>query len=149
MVGADRLGVRFAPLFASTDELLVYLGLLEDNPHETYIEAVKVLEEIGVAYLSLAEADWDEAPELPATFRNAVREVFSGRIMYAGRYTAERAAAAIEAGWADLIAFGRPFIANPDLPQRIANGWPLNPVDASSMYGGTEKGYVDYPFYEG
>lgn len=149
VVGADRLGVRFAPLFASTDELRVYLGLLEDNPHETYIEAVKVLEEIGVAYLSLAEADWDEAPELPATFRNAVREVFSGRIIYAGRYTAERAAAAIEAGWADLIAFGRPFIANPDLPQRIANGWPLNPVDASSMYGGTEKGYVDYPFYEG
>lgn len=149
VVGADRLGVRFAPLFASTDELRVYLGLLEDNPHETYIEAVKVLEEIGVAYLSLAEADWDEAPELPATFRNAVREVFSGRIIYAGRYTAERAAAAIEAGWADLIAFGRPFIANPDLPQRIANGWPLNPVDASSMYGGTEKGYIDYPFYEG
>lgn len=149
VVGADRLGVRFAPLFASTDELRVYLGLLEDNPHETYIEAVKVLEEIGVAYLSLAEADWDEAPELPATFRNAVREVFSGRIIYAGRYTAERAAAAIDAGWADLIAFGRPFIANPDLPQRIANGWPLNPVDASSMYGGTEKGYVDYPFYEG
>ena len=149
VVGADRLGVRFAPLFASTDELRVYLGLLEDNPHETYIEAVKVLEEIGVAYLSLAEADWDEAPELPATFRNAVREVFSGRIIYAGRYTAERAAAAIEAGWADLIAFGRPYIANPDLPQRIANGWPLNPVDASSMYGGTEKGYIDYPFYEG
>ena len=149
VVGADRLGVRFAPLFASTDELRVYLGLLEDNPHETYIEAVKVLEEIGVAYLSLAEADWDEAPELPATFRNAVREVFSGRIIYAGRYTAERAAAAIEAGWADLIALGRPFIANPDLPQRIANGWPLNPVDASSMYGGTEKGYIDYPFYEG
>lgn len=149
VVGADRLGVRFAPLFASTDELRVYLGLLEDNPHETYIEAVKVLEEIGVAYLSLAEADWDEAPELPATFRSAVREVFSGRIIYAGRYTAERAAAAIEAGWADLIAFGRPFIANPDLPQRIANGWPLNPVDASSMYGGTEKGYIDYPFYEG
>ena len=59
VVGADRLGVRFAPLFASTDELRVYLGLLEDNPHETYIEAVKVLEEIGVAYLSLAEADWD------------------------------------------------------------------------------------------
>ena len=149
VVGADRLGVRFAPLFASTDELRVYLGLLEDNPHETYIEAVKVLEEIGVAYLSLAEADWDEAPELPATFRNAVREVFSGRIIYAGRYTAERAVAAIDAGWADLIAFGRPFIANPDLPQRIANGWPLNPVDASSMYGGTEKGYIDYPFYEG
>ncbi|MEE3632825.1 alkene reductase [Pseudomonas sp. AL 58] len=149
VVGADRLGVRFAPLFASTDELRVYLGLVEDNPHETYIEAVKVLEEIGVAYLSLAEADWDEAPELPDTFRNAVRGGFSGRILYAGKYTAERATAAIDAGWADLIAFGRAFIANPDLPQRIANGWPLNPLDANSMYGGTDKGYVDYPFYKG
>ena len=51
------------------------------------------------------------------------------------------------AGLADLIAFGRPFIANPDLPDRIANGWPLNAVDASTMYGGTEKGYIDYPAY--
>lgn len=148
VVGKDRVGVRFAPLFASTDEERVYLGLVEDNPQETYIEAVKVLEDIGIAYLSLAEADWDDAPELPDAFRNAVRSTFSGRILYAGRYTAARGARAIEAGWADMIAFGRPFIANPDLPERIANGWPLNPVDASSMYGGTDKGYTDYPTYQ-
>lgn len=147
VVGVDRLGVRFAPLFATTDEERAYLGLVEDNPHETYIEAVKVLEEIGIAYLSLAEADWSDAPELPETFRNAVRAVFSGQILYAGKYTADRAASAIDAGWADLVAFGRPFIANPDLPDRIANGWPLNALDASSMYGGTEKGYIDYPTY--
>lgn len=146
-IGAERVGVRFAPLFASTDEERVYLGLVEQDPHETYIEAVKILQTIGVAYVSLAEADWDSAPELPISFRQAVRAAFSGVIIYAGKYTPERAAAAVEAGWADLIAFGRPFIANPDLPARIANGWPMNPLDASSMYGGTEKGYIDYPVY--
>ncbi|MBA4289441.1 MAG: alkene reductase [Pseudomonas sp.] len=149
VVGADRLGVRFAPLFASTDEERVYLGLVEENPHETYIEAIKVLEAVGIAYLSLAEADWDDAPELPDTFRRAVRETFSGRVLYAGKYTPQRAEAAITAGWADMVAFGRPFIANPDLPARIANDWPLNALDATSMYGGTERGYSDYPTYQG
>jgi len=144
-IGADRVGIRFAPLFASTDEERVYLGLVEEDPHETYVEAVKILEEIGMAYVSLAEADWDSAPELPDSFRKAVRAAFTGKIIYAGRYTPERAAAAIEAGWADLIAFGRPFIANPDLPARIANGWPMNTLDPNSMYGGTDKGYTDYP----
>nr|WP_314487103.1 alkene reductase [uncultured Pseudomonas sp.] len=149
VVGAERLGVRFSPLFATTDEARVYLGLVEDDPQQTYVEAVKILEQVGIAYLSLAEADWDGAPELPAAFRQAVRAAFSGRILYAGKYTAERAAAAIEGGWADLAGFGRPFIANPDLPARIANGWPLNPVDPTSMYGGTEIGYIDYPRYQG
>jgi len=149
VVGKDRLGVRFAPLFASTDEARVYLGLVEENPHETYVEAVKVLEEVGIAYLSLAEADWENAPELPESFRSAVREVFSGRILYAGKYTAERGKRVLEAGWGDLVAFGRPFIANPDLPKRIANGWPLHPVDPASMYGGTAVGYTDYPTYGG
>jgi N-ethylmaleimide reductase len=48
-----------------------------------------------------------------------------------------------------MVAFGRPFIANPDLPARIANDWPLNALDATSMYGGTERGYSDYPTYQG
>lgn len=147
VVGKDRLGVRFSPLFTTTGEDRVYLGLVEDDPHETYIEAVKILEEVGIAYVSLAEADWDNAPEMPESFRVAVRENFSGTILLAGKYTAERAVRAIEAGWADLIAFGRPFIANPDLPERIANDWPLNTPDPSTMYGGTEKGYTDYPTY--
>lgn len=148
VVGNDRLGIRFAPLFATTDEDRVYLGLVEENPHETYIEAIKVLENIGIAYLSLAEADWENAPELPETFRTAVRKNFSGAILYAGKYTAERGIRVIEEGWGDLIAFGRPFIANPDLPERIANNWPLNQVDPTSMYGGTHKGYTDYSTYQ-
>ncbi|HIB3370182.1 TPA: alkene reductase [Pseudomonas aeruginosa] len=147
VVGKERLGVRFAPLFASTEEDRVYLGLVEEDPHETYIEAVKVLEQVGIAYVSLAEADWDNAPELPETFRNAVRSNFSGKVLYAGKYTVERGVRVVKAGWGDLIAFGRPFIANPDLPERIAQGWPLNAVDPATMYGGTDKGYTDYPAY--
>ena len=147
VVGKERLGVRFAPLFASTEEDRVYLGLVEEDPHETYIEAIKVLEQVGIAYVSLAEADWDNAPELPETFRNAVRSNFSGKVIYAGKYTVERAVRVVKAGWGDLIAFGRPFIANPDLPERIAHGWPLNAVDPATMYGGTDKGYTDYPAY--
>ena len=147
VVGKERLGVRFSPLFASTEEDRVYLGLVEEDPHETYIEAIKVLEQVGIAYVSLAEADWDNAPELPETFRNAVRSNFSGKVIYAGKYTVERAVRVVKAGWGDLIAFGRPFIANPDLPERIAQGWPLNAVDPATMYGGTDKGYTDYPSY--
>jgi N-ethylmaleimide reductase len=148
VVSKDRMGVRFAPLFTSTNEARVYLGLVESDPHETYIEAIKILEEMGVAYLSIAEADWDNAPDLPEDFRDDVRRTFSGRIIYAGRYTAERAERVIAAGWGDLIAFGRPFIANPDLPARIAHGWPLNALDARTMYGGTAAGYTDYPTYQ-
>lgn len=147
VVGKERLGVRFAPLFASTEEDRVYLGLVEEDPHETYIEAIKVLEQVGIAYVSLAEADWDNAPELPETFRNDVRSNFSGKILYAGKYNVERGVRVVKAGWGDLIAFGRPFIANPDLPERIAHGWPLNAVDPATMYGGTDKGYTDYPSY--
>lgn len=148
-VGADRLGVRFTPLFTGTDQDRVYIGLVEEDPHTTYIEAIKVLEAAGVAYVSIAEADWDNAPDLPESFRRDVRASFSGKILYAGRYTAERGERLIEAGLADLIAFGRPFIANPDLPARIANGWPLNPLDPATVYGGTEKGLTDYPSYSG
>jgi N-ethylmaleimide reductase len=147
VVGSDRLGVRFTPLFTSTDQDRVYIGFVEDDPHHTYIEAIKLLEEAGVAYLSIAEADWDNAPDLPDAFRRDVRRTFSGRIIYAGRYTAERGSRLIDANLADLIAFGRPFIANPDLPARIANGWPLNPLNPATIYGGAEKGLTDYPVY--
>ena len=147
VVGPERLGVRFSPLFSGTDEYRVYIGLVEEDPHHTYIEAIKVLQASGIAYVSIAEADWDNAPVLPDTFREAVRSTFSGRIIYAGRYTAERGAKLVEAGLADLIAFGRPFIANPELPQRLFNGWPLNPLREEGMYGGGEVGYIDYPVY--
>lgn len=147
VVGKDRVGVRFAPLFESTDEVRVYLGLVEDNPHETYIEAVKLLEKIGIAYLSFAEADWDSAPDLPVSFCEDIRKSFSGTLMFAGKYTAEKARQMLSDGHGDIFGFGRPFIANPDLPKRIQNDWPLSSVDAATMYGGTDAGYTDYSLY--
>ncbi|MGH1372098.1 MAG: alkene reductase [Cellvibrionaceae bacterium] len=147
VVGSDRMGVRFAPLFESTDEERVYLGLVESDPHTTYTEAIKLLNEAGIAYLSLAEADWDNAPDLPDDFYSEVREIFSGRIMYAGKYSAEKALRVLQAGHGDMFGFGRPFIANPDLPERIRNQWPLNETDGDTLYGGTDIGYTDYPAY--
>lgn len=141
-IGKEKVGVRFAPLFTSTDEARTYLGLVEEDPHTTYIEAIKILESAGIAYLSIAEADWDNAPPMPEAFRRDVRKTFSGAIMYAGRYTAQTGSQLLESGLADLVAFGRPFIANPDLPARIANDWPLNELDATTVYGGTAAGYV-------
>ena len=148
VVGADRLGVRFAPLFSSTDETRVYLGLVESDPQNTYIEAIKLLEQAGIAYLSIAEADWNNAPDLPEQFYKAARAQFSGRIIYAGKYTVDKALRILNNGYGDLFAFGRPFIANPDLPERIKQQWPLNEADAATMYGGTEVGYSDYPYYK-
>ncbi|RON91345.1 alkene reductase [Pseudomonas fluorescens] len=146
-IGKEKVGVRFAPLFTTTEEARTYLGMVEEDPHTTYIEAIKVLEDVGIAYLSIAEADWDDAPAMPQTFRRAVRETFSGAIIYAGRYNAESGAQLLESGLADLVAFGRPFMANPDLPARIANDWPLNPLNPATVYGGNAEGYVDYPTY--
>ncbi|MGE6808806.1 MULTISPECIES: alkene reductase [unclassified Pseudoalteromonas] len=148
VVGADRLGVRFAPLFSSTDETRVYLGLVESDPQNTYIEAIKLLEQAGIAYLSIAEADWNNAPDLPEQFYKAARAQFSGRIIYAGKYTVDKALRILNNGYGDLFAFGRPFIANPDLPERIKQQWPLNEADAATMYGGTEVGYSDYSYYK-
>lgn len=149
IMGADKVGVRFAPLFESTDEERVYLGLVESDPHATYIAAIKVLNSIGIAYLSLAEADWDNAPDLPDAFYQDVRKHFEGCIMYAGQYTPEKALRILTEGKGDIFGFGRPFIANADLPERIKNDLPFNPVDPASLYGGTDKGYTDYPQYNG
>ena len=72
--------------------------------------------------------------------------VYGGTLIYAGKYTKEKAEAALQAGWADLIGFGRPYIANPDLPYRLQHDLPLNQPDASTFFGGAAKGLTDYPF---
>ncbi|MBB1603541.1 alkene reductase [Variovorax sp. UMC13] len=139
VVGRERLGVRLAPL-------TTLQGAVDDTPESTYLAAAKVLDEIGVAYLHIAEADWEDAPEMSAAFKEALRLIYGGTLIYAGQYTAERAEAALRKGWADLIGFGRPFIANPDLPERLRLGMPLNVPDASRFFGGAAAGYTDYPY---
>lgn len=137
-IGADRVGVRLAPL-------TTLQGAVDDTPQATYLAAAKLLDEIGVAYLHIAEADWDDAPGMPDAFREALRMIYRGTLIYSGKYTKARAQDALARGWADLIGFGRPFIANPDLPYRLRHDVPLSEGDRSRYFGGGAEGYTDYP----
>ncbi len=139
VAGGKRVGLRLSPLTTMQ-------GAVDDTPQATYLGAAKVLGDIGVAYIHIAEADWEDAPDMPAAFKEALRLVYGGTLIYAGKYTLERAEAAIRHGWADLIGFGRPFIANPDLPERLRQGLPLNELDTGRFFGGSSAGYTDYPF---
>lgn len=139
VVGPERVGVRLAPL-------TTLQGAVDDTPQATYLGAASVLDDLGVAYIHIAEADWDDAPDMPDAFKEALRLVYRGTMIYAGKYTLERAERALRNGWADLIGFGRPFIANPDLPYRLRHALPLNEPDRSHFFGGTHIGYTDYPF---
>ncbi|RZT39268.1 alkene reductase [Cupriavidus agavae] len=134
----DRVGIRLAPLTTLN-------GCVDADPETTYTAAAKLLGEIGVGYIHIAEADWEDAPDMPMAFKQRLRAVYPGTLIYAGKYTAARAEAALSEGWADLIAFGRPFVANPDLPERLRTGAMLNPTDRDTLFGGGVHGYTDYP----
>ncbi len=135
---ASRVGIRLAPLTTLN-------GCVDDDPETTYLAAAKLLGELGVGYLHIAEADWDDAPLMPVAFKQKLRAAFPGVLIYAGKYTADRAREAIAAGWADLVAFGRPFVANPDLPARLRAGVPLAQHDRDTLFGGGAQGLTDYP----
>jgi len=134
----DRVGIRLAPLTTLN-------GCVDADPEATYTEAARRLGELGVGYIHIAEADWDDAPHMPLAFKRRLREVFPNTLIYAGKYTAERADAALREGWADLIAFGRPFVANPDLPERLRTGAVLNLHNRDTLFGGGAHGLTDYP----
>ncbi|ROS71117.1 alkene reductase [Vibrio crassostreae] len=141
-IGADRVGVRLAP-FTSLN------GTVDATPVETYTAAAVYLNLYKIVYLHIAEVDWDDAPETPKAFKTAVREAFKGVLIYAGKYDSERGEQAVAEGVTDMVGFGRPFVANPDLPARIQNGFPLAPHDPNTLFGGAEKGLTDYPEYAG
>ena len=140
-IGADKVGVRLAPLTTLN-------GTVDANPEETYTEAARVLNRHKIVYRHIAEADWDDAPVMPITFKEALRDAFDGIMIYAGKYSAEKASSAIRDGWADMIGFGRPFVANPDLPERIRNSWEWATHDPETLFGGGTKGLTDYQRYQ-
>lgn len=137
-VGPERTGIRLAPFITQRN-------MADEEIIPTILKAARVLENIGLAYIHLAEADWDDAPVVPEQFRKDLRAAYSGKIIVAGKYTQERAETVIKEGYADLVAFGRPFISNPDLPRRFAEDLPLADFDDTKLFGGTREGYADYP----
>lgn len=120
---------------------------LDDTPEATYLAAASRLQELNVGYLHIAEADWSDAPIMPIPFKQAMRLIFHGTLIYSGNYNKDKANQAISAGWADLIGFGRAFIANPDLPERLRSGYPLASLSHTHLFGGEAEGYTDYPVY--
>jgi N-ethylmaleimide reductase len=88
------------------------------------------------------------APEVPMSIKQMIRGNFTNTLIMSGGYDKERAETDLQSGLADLIAFGRPFINNPDLVDRLKNNWPLSQdLQTKLFYSADEKGYTDYPFY--
>ena len=131
---ADRVGVRLSPNNASGSR-----G--DDNPTETYRYAAEMLNAYNLAYLHTVEAEVGDG-KASALFRAA----YDGTLIAAGGFDKASGEALVQAGAADLIAYGRLFIANPDLPARFRANGELNAWDEKTFYGGDEKGYTDYPF---
>lgn len=136
-VGRARVGVRLSPFITLKD-------MADPDILDTMGIALERLDALGIAYVHLGEADWDDAPDIPDSYRAALRRRFGNSIIVTGRYTLERAQAVLQAGLVDLVGFGRGFIANPDLPHRLRTGLPLAPFQAATLYGGGSTGYTDY-----
>jgi N-ethylmaleimide reductase len=136
---ADRVGVRLSPVNPFND-------MYDSDPQHTFDTVAQMISRFGLAYLHGMEARIG-AGEAPAQTFDFVqfRRAFNGPYMANGGYDRDRAEATLEAGNADCIAFGVPFLANPDLVRRFASNAPLNAPDVSTFYGGSEKGYTDYP----
>ncbi|HEN3636367.1 TPA: alkene reductase [Yersinia enterocolitica] len=137
--GAERIGIRISPLGP-------FNGL--DNGEDQEEAALYLIEELNkrhIAYLHISEPDWAGGKPYSDAFRDAVRARFKGVIIGAGAYTAEKAENLIEKGFIDAVAFGRSYISNPDLVERLQLNAPLNEPDGETFYGGGAKGYTDYP----
>jgi N-ethylmaleimide reductase len=142
--GGERVGVRLSP--SGT-----FGSMSDSDPSTTYGYAVDRLNAFDLAYLHLIEPRIsgnvqiaDAAPVACASLRPA----FAGPIIAAGGFDARSAEEILAKGDADLVAFGRMFISNPDLPARLRNDWPLTPYDRKSFYAQDPRGYTDYPAYE-
>ena len=153
-VGPGRLGVRLSPTFK---EHIQYFGVSDSDPEATYSAAIEGLNDFPLAYLFLTEpraaglsapAENDPAFSTPLSSAR-FRKVYDGTLIAAGGFTPLTAARAVEEGHYDLIAFGRWFLSNPDLPQRIRHGSPLNVYDRERFYTNGAEGYTDYPDEEG
>jgi len=144
--GASRVGVRLSPYGIAN-------GSGEADPMPLYSHVIQALDPLGLAYLHFIEPRSSGAGRAEVNHQNVpsamvlFRPIWHGVLISAGGFTGDSAEAAIAAGHADAIAFGRIFISNPDLPRRLQHGFPLTPYNRATFYGGEEVGYTDYPEY--
>lgn len=138
-IGADRVGIRLSPYGVFND-----LGPFE-GIDEAYVALAKELGRLGLVYLHLVDHGAMGAPPVPQAIKDALRRAFPGTLILSGGYDRERAESDLAADRGDLVAFGRPFLANPDLPMRLEQRAPLNEPDVATFYVPGARGYTDYP----
>ncbi len=138
--GADCSGIRVSPTGSFND-------MYDDDPVATYGTFAERLNRTGMSYLEVVEDSFqgNHAGGRPEQVIDAIRAGYKGCYIANGGYSADEARRRIKAGRCDLVSFGRPFIANPDLPERFRCHAQLNEWDSASFYGGDERGYTDYP----
>lgn len=136
-IGPEKIGIRLSPHNTARGMDCPYII-------PTVLKLIDELDSRKMAYVHFAEADWDNAPEIPLDFRQKVKALFKGTIIVAGNYTKERATKIIEAGLADMVAFGRLYISNPDLPERFKKNLEIEPYNQMYFFGGNEIGYTTY-----
>jgi N-ethylmaleimide reductase len=138
-IGRDRVGIRVSPygVFNGTGAF--------DNVRAQHLALAAALSALGLIYLHLVDHSAMGAPPVPADFKLALRAGFDGLFILSGGFDAASAEQALAEGRGDLVAFGRPFLANPDLVARLHQGAPLNTPDMATFYVAGAKGYTDYP----
>ncbi len=140
-VGADRTGIRISPVSPAG-------GAFDSDPQSVFFPLVRELSRFGLAYCHVVEGHTQGPREFHGFDFVKLRESFEGPWMVNNGYTRELAIEAVASGYADLVSFGRAYVANPDFVERLRIGAPLNEVDWDRTFGGDEHGYTDYPTLE-
>lgn len=138
-IGAAKTGIRFSPNGAFNDVAPF------ENQAETFAYLAEQMNNLDLAYLHLVDHGSMGAPALPADIRNDIRAKFNGTLILSGGYDGERAEKDLQEHLGDLVAFGRPFIANPDFVTRLSEGAALNEANSDLFYTPGPEGYIDYP----
>jgi N-ethylmaleimide reductase len=138
---ADHVGIRISPLG-------VFNGLDDAAGLPMGLHLAAEFDARSIAFMHLSEPDWAGGPQLSEEFRASLRAAYDGVLVGAGNYDLAKAERLLAAGWIDAAAFGRTFLANPDLPSRLESGQALNEPDTATFYGGGAEGYTDYPAHE-
>jgi 2,4-dienoyl-CoA reductase-like NADH-dependent reductase (Old Yellow Enzyme family) len=142
-IGSKRVGVRIAPFGR-----LYGIGAF-DGELETWTTLAEKLSDRNIAYLHLSDQSTIGGDGIPRNVSEVIRRAYRGTLMSAGGHDKQSAERAIALGHLDMVAFGRPFISNPDLVERLANNWPMTPQNRDTYYSGGHNGYTDYTPYSG
>lgn len=137
-IGADRTGIRLSPVSPANDAL-------DSDPASVYFPLIQALNKFNLAYVHVIEGATGGPREFNGFDFHALRKEFNGFWMVNNGYTLESATEAVSSGYADMVAFGKLYIANPDLAKRFELKSTFNALDPATLYGGDAKGYTDYP----